>query len=796
MQVQKQKPHRGDHGRSNRSLFRRTIFLMVTLGVVLFIPLIVQLYKLQITEHSYWDERAANQQRNDVAVSASRGTIYDREGRTMAMSATVYKLILSPRGVYGSVKEEDYKTESEYRQALRDKREMIVDWLADTFDYDEEWLWARMENTGNAYVEVATELEEEDAEKVREFVQKNRLSEQLYLTPNSKRYYPYSSVASHVLGYMSKNENSGDNKVGAMGIEALYEDALSGERGRVVTSKNGHGMEMISGYEMYFDAQDGCNLTLTLDERIQAMLEQTMEEGIATYDVKNGAFGIVMEPKTGAILAMASTPDFDPNHYAAIVNEELAAELEAIAAEKGEDSDEYTAARREARDKQWRNRALADAYEPGSVFKPITVAMALEEGYVTLNDRFYCGGSKVVVPGTNPVHCHKHTGHGDQTLTEAVENSCNVALMDIGLRMGPEIMWKYFNDFGLRSSTGIDLVGEGTQVFWPEEQFKGPTGTMSVAISSFGQTMKVTPIQMITAFAAVINGGHLLEPYLVQSITDSDGGTVYYHETSEVRQVISETTSDTVRSILESVVANGSGHNASMAGYRIGGKTGTSEKRDEEGDDVICSFMGFAPADDPQVLVLLAYDSPRRSSPGSNYTASGTYISGGNITAPMAGSLIASILDYMGVEKQYSEGELAGAEDTSMPRVIGSELTVAKGTLQNTGFNVRTVGTGSIVTGQLPSPGVSIPGGSTVVLYLDETVPEEQVETPNLMGVSPTKCKETLEEMGLFLRATGVADYNDPSVVAAGQSIDGGTMVSPGTVVEVRFVSSINYGDQ
>ena len=317
MQVQKQKPHRGDHGRSNRSLFRRTIFLMVTLGVVLFIPLIVQLYKLQITEHSYWDERAANQQRNDVAVSASRGTIYDREGRTMAMSATVYKLILSPRGVYGSVKEEDYKTESEYRQALRDKREMIVDWLADTFDYDEEWLWARMENTGNAYVEVATELEEEDAEKVREFVQKNRLSEQLYLTPNSKRYYPYSSVASHVLGYMSKNENSGDNKVGAMGIEALYEDALSGERGRVVTSKNGHGMEMISGYEMYFDAQDGCNLTLTLDERIQAMLEQTMEEGIATYDVKNGAFGIVMEPKTGAILAMASTPDFDPNHYAA-----------------------------------------------------------------------------------------------------------------------------------------------------------------------------------------------------------------------------------------------------------------------------------------------------------------------------------------------------------------------------------------------------------------------------------------------------------------------------------------------
>ena len=795
MQDPNRKPRGGNHGKSNRSLLRRTIFLMVVLGVAAFLPLVAQLYKLQIVQHDYWNERAANQQRKNVSVSANRGTIFDREGRTMAMSATVYKLILSPMGVYGSVKEEDYKTNAEYQQALHDKRAMIVDWLVDAFGYNEEWLWKRIENTKNAYVEVTTELEEEDAEKVREFASEKKITNFLYLTPNSKRYYPYSSVGSHVLGYMSQNKDSGDNKVGAQGIEAVYEGALSGSLGRVVTSKNGYGMEMISGYEMYFDAEDGCDLTLTLDERIQAMLEQTLAEGIETYDVQDGAFGIVMEPKTGAILAMASSPDFDPNHYSTILNDGLRQELEAIAAEKGEDSEEYGAAWNAAWNKQMRNRALSDAYEPGSVFKPITVAMALEEGIVSLNDTFYCGGSKVVVPGTPPVHCHQRSGHKEQTLTKAVMNSCNVALMDIALEMGPDIMWKYFEDFGLFDSTGIDLVGEGDPLIWSEEEFKGPYGTMSVAISSFGQTMKITPIQMITAFAAVINGGHLLEPYLVQTITDKDGNAVYYHETTEVRQVISEATSSTLRGILESVVSDGSGHNATVNGYRIGGKTGASEKRDEKGDDVICSFMGFAPADDPQVLVLIAYDSPKRSGPGSNYTASGTYISGGNITAPMAGRLIGSILDYIGVEKRYSDDELAGA-DKPMPYVIGKELTVAKGQVQNAGFECRTVGAGSIVTHQIPAAGVSVPGGSTVVLYLGETAPTDTVEMPSLVGLSPTASKNLLEEKGLFLRATGVADYNDPSVKAASQVIDVGVMVPLGTVVEVRFVSTIEYGDQ
>ena len=807
MEDPSRKPRRSD-GKNNRSLFRRTIFLMAVLGIGMFLPLVAQLYRLQIVEHEEWERRAANQQTRSVSVAANRGTIYDREGRAMAMSATVYKLILNPIGVYNAVSKDNYKDEdgnlkeAEYEKALYDLRKTIVDGIVDLFGYDEERLWKRVERIESGYEVLYYELEEEDAEKARQFISENKLSAGLQLTPSSKRYYPYSSIGSHVLGFVHMNETSGDNKVGGSGIEALYEDVLSGELGRVVTSKNGRGMEMISGYEMIFDAENGYDIHLTLDERIQAMLEQTLAEGIETYDVQAGAFGLAINPQTGAVLAMASTPDFDPHSYNNIINDDLQASLDAIAAEYGTDSDEYDKALRKAQNEQRRNRVLTETYEPGSVFKPITVAIALEEGVISMDDHFYCSGGKVV--GGRNISCHNSSGHKDQDLTKAVGNSCNVALMNIAEEIGAETTWKYWKDFGLFEPTGIDLAGEQKGIFWNESYFKSANASgQELATSSFGQRFKVTPLEMITAFAAVINGGHLLEPYLVQSVSDQDGNTVFYHETQEVRQVVSESTSDKVRGILESVVANDSGHNAYQIGYRIGGKTGTSELLDRKNnpdypdydDDVMCSFMGFAPVDDPQVLVLVVYDTPKRSSPGSNYTASGTYLSGGNIAAPMAGALIANILDYMGIEKQYSADELAGA-DTLMPYVIGKELTVAKGTLQNQGFECRTVGTGSIVTHQVPAAGVYIPGGSNVILYLGDEAPETQVETPDLSGLSPAAAKSRLEEAGLFMRATGVVDYTDATVVMAAQSVDPGTMVSPGTVVQVRFVSSIEYGDQ
>ena len=322
MQDPNRKPRRSE-GKNNRSLFRRTIFLMAVLGVGMFLPLAAQLYQLQIVEQEDWEKRAATQQTKSVSVAANRGTIYDREGRAMAMSATVYKLILSPMGLYGSVDKKKYESTTAYEQALYDLRKTVVDGIVDLFGYDEERLWKRVERIDSGYEVLYFELEEEDAEKARAFISEKKLAAALQLTPSSKRYYPFSSIGSHILGYMSQNKTSGDNKVGAQGIEALYEDMLSGELGRVVTSKNGWGMEMPSGYDMYFDAQDGYDVRLTLDERIQAMLEQTLAEGIATYDIQKGAFGLAIDPKTGAVVGMATTPDFDPNHNDQIINEEL-----------------------------------------------------------------------------------------------------------------------------------------------------------------------------------------------------------------------------------------------------------------------------------------------------------------------------------------------------------------------------------------------------------------------------------------------------------------------------------------
>lgn len=802
MQDTNLRPRRSD-GKNNRSLFRRTIFLMAVLGVGIFLPLVYRLYQLQIVEQEDWERRAATQQTRSISVPANRGTIYDREGRAMAMSATVYKLILSPRGVVGSIDKEKYKDkeknldETAYEKALYDLRETIVDGIVDLFGYDEERLWTRIERTSSGYEVLYYELEEEDAEKARQFIGENRLSGALQLTPSSKRYYPFSSIGSHVLGYMGQTESSGENMVGKDGIEALYEGALSGELGRVVTSKNGWGQEMISGYEMYFDAQNGYDVHLTIDERIQAMLEQTLAEGIETYDVQAGAFGLAIDPQTGAVLAMASSPDFDPNNWGVLLSEALQEQVEQVKTEEGDDAAD--AAWKEAWNKQMRNRVLKETYEPGSVFKPITVAIGLEEGVISLDSTYNCNGSKKFPGVEKPINCHKKGGHGQQNLTKAVGNSCNVALMNIAEEIGPEITWKYWQDFGLMEKTGIDLSGEEKGIFWTEEHFKSINASLELATSSFGQRFKVTPLEMITAFAAVINGGHLLQPYVVQSITDGDGNTTFYHETVEVRQVISESTSEKMRGILESVVANDSGHNASQIGYRIGGKTGTSELLDRKNEpgynkDVMCSFMGFAPADDPRVLVLVVYDTPKRSGVGSSYTAGGTYISGGNIAAPMAGALIANILDYMGIEKQYSADELAGAA-APMPYVVGSELTVAKGAVQSAGFECRTVGTGNVVTHQVPAAGVSIPGGSNVILYLGEEAPDGQVATPDLEGLSPAAAKTKLEEQGLFMQATGVVDYTDSSVVMAAQSVDAGTMVTPGTVIEVRFVSDIEYGD-
>lgn len=434
---------------------------------------------------------------------------------------------------------------------------------------------------------------------------------------------------------------------------------------------------------------------------------------------------------------------------------------------------------------QWRSKAIDDTYEPGSTFKALVLAAALEEGVVSESDTFYCSGSVKIADHT--IHCSKVTGHGSQTLAEAVGNSCNPAFIAIGQRLGIDLFYDYFEAFGMKEKTGIDLPGEGKGVVWEREDMI-PT---DLAVASFGQRFNVTPLQMIRGFAAVINGGNLVKPYVVQSISTKDGTVVQNTETEVVRQVVSQETSQRATDILEQVVSKGTGRNAYVAGYRIGGKTGSSETG--ETGRTIVSFMGFAPADDPQVIVLLAYDKPQESATNPKESTTGVYISGGNMAAPKAGPLIAQILDYMGVEKKYNADESA-AVDVNTPKVTGMTVADAKKALDKKNLKYRTVGEGESITAQLPAAGASVPGGSTVVLYLGDAVPEESGTVPDVVGMSYEGAKKRLEEAGFFMRASGVSVYYSNTTTASDQSILGGETAAMGTVVDVQFSNIVEDG--
>lgn len=777
--TEKEQKKRENDRRANRTILWRSIFLMAIFGVAVFIPLFWKLWSIQIVNHEYYQDLAIRQQTRDVTVSADRGTIYDANGTILAISGTAYKVVLSPKDVvslqqkYAEAVEKAQAGEGKHPDYPEPANELIASGLSAILDVEESEILERLAKTNRQYEVVKSKVEENVAEQVRTFISENKLASGVYLEPDTMRYYPNSSLASHVIGFV--NADNG----GAYGLEALYNDELSGEAGRVVTAKNASGTEMLSRYENYIDAVDGSDMTLTLDSTIQSMLESTLAEGIEAYDVQYGGFAIAMNPNTGAILGMASTPEYDLNDPQTVLDSDAVQGLLWLDGK----ADESGYSLGDAQLTQWRNKALNDAYEPGSTFKALVLAAALEEGVIDESYTYTCTGSAHVADRN--ISCSKKEGHGFQTLTNAVENSCNPAFIDIGQKLGAEKFYEYLQRYGILDMTGIDIPGEGKSTVWDYEDI----GPVELATASFGQRFTVTPIQIITAFSSVINGGHLLEPYVVESISDGSGGVSYQHQTTEVRQVVSQSTSERSRAILESVVANGTGHNAYTAGYRIGGKTGTSETKTRDEHNIV-SFVGFAPANDPQVIVLLAYDGPKPVSPGSDYTAGGTYISGGNMAAPMAGKLIANILDYMGVEKQYTPDELSGA-DVMVPKVTGHYLEYAQSLLKQAGLTFRTVGEGTVVTGQIPAQGAAIPGNSQVVLYLgNEEVPSDQVEVPNVQGLTPEETQNALNKAGLYLRATGAVEYFVSSNKAASQSIAAGTLVDRGTVIEVRFTDS------
>lgn len=792
-------------GRSKRLIFRRTVCLMVLCGTFLFVPLFWKLWDVAILHHEEYQKQATGQQTLDLSVSASRGDIYDQNGNVLAMSATVYNLILSPKDlVQDEVPKKDYigadgtLDEAAWNAAVKAAQDQLIqDLMALIPGLDQERLERQVRATQYSYRELKTKVEEEEAEAIRAYIVEHKTAHYLYLVSGTRRYYPYSSLAAQALGFVNAEG-------GAYGIEAAYDDVLKGTAGRVVTTRTGAGTQMYSNYSEFIDAIDGYDLTLTIDATIQSYAEKTLEKGIKAYDVRNGAFCIVMNPKTGAILAMASSPDFDPNNYSVITNEQLNRDMaESISSiyekMKGDNSQGLTDAElmdqaqseaySTAVNTQWRSKALDSRYEPGSTFKAIVLAAALEEGVVTESDTFNCTGSYQVAGWSHPISCSKKTGHGHQTLVQAVQNSCNPSFMQIGQRLGIQKFYDYFEAFGMKEKTGIDLPGEAslTDAVWDRSEMSN----VDLAVASFGQRFEVTPLQMITGFAAVINGGKLVQPYVLQSISTKDGTVVKNTEPTIVRQVVSQETSQRATKILESVVSEGTGKNAYVAGYRIGGKTGSSETK-EEGRTIV-SFMGFAPADDPQVIVLLAYDKPQEASPGSTFCTTGVYISGGNMAAKQAGPLIADILDYIGVEKKYTKEESA-AVDVVTPKVTGLTVTDAATNLQDKNLKYRTVGDGDAITHQVPAAGAAIPGGSTVILYLGSAVPEESSTVPDVVGLGYESARKKLEEAGFFMRAFGVSTYYGNTTTASSQSVAGGESAAIGTVVDVQFANMVEDG--
>ena len=801
--------------RANQVIRGRTMLIMLLLGVASFTVLFWKLYDLQINRHDELKAEAVSQQTDSMVISASRGTIYDKNGEIMAISYSTETVLLDPGGVQDFVESQEQKIQDAAEEAAEKgapytapevlDQAYIARGLSRILDVEEETILEHLENTANRYWEVKKKVDQDVADEVRRFIngeiddEGNQLTtvdedgntvlistggrptrlQGISLTPDTKRLYPFGSLAGNVIGFVNANN------MGAYGLEASYDDVLSGSTGLTITPTNVNGTPLLfSGGEQMFDAENGSSLVLTLDTNVQYALEKGLESMLDKYDAANGGTGIVMDVNTGGIVAMASYPNYDPGDFSTIYTEGLQAELDAALAEIQQNRSTYETeeaynqalanARATIQFKQWRNKCYQDTYEPGSTFKPITLATALEEGVVNMNTTFTCTGSIHVEGWGKAMNCSKRAGHGTQTLKVATGNSCNPAFVTMGLKIGTEAYYRYLKSFGLMETTGIDLPAEAEGIFANEDSFN--SNVVSLAAYSFGQTFNVTPLELIRAQAATINGGYLYTPYLVEQVLDDEGNILSQHETTAVRQVISEETSAKVRECLEWVVSDGGGRNGQVTGYRIGGKTGTADKTGTK--DVVVSFMCFAPADDPQYIMLLTMDTPSRTT--------GTAVFGGTMVAPVASQIMSEILPLLGVEPDYTAEELVGA-DTTVPNVVGQTREAAEDRLADLGFTFRTVGDGDTVTDQTPAGGAIVPGNASIILYLGQEKPDTPCTVPNVVGKSASEANKAITNAGLIMKVTGTTTASSGNVYAITQSLPAGTEVAAGTVVTVQF---------
>lgn len=698
---------------------------------------------------------ASEQQLYDSLITAPRGNIYDKNMNILATSTTAWTVYITPNGIF-NIKD------AEKQEKVRN---LIADGLSEILDVDREKVYNDTAKR-SYYVIVKKKIDKETSDKVRKFITDNsdyQLAKYIGLDESTKRYYPNNNLASVVLGFV------GDDDQGLAGIESYYDTTLTGEPGRVVAAKTAQGIDMPFTYEMVEEAKQGNSLVLTIDNYIQYVCEKQLKQAVEDNKCNERGVAIVMNVNTGEILAMAVSGDFNPNDPFTL----SAADQAIVDALEG---DERAAKLNELRNRQWRNKAVSDAYEPGSVFKIFTAAAALEENAVSLDSSFSCVGHTQVAG--QPYHCHKRTGHGVQTLMTAMSNSCNPAFITIGQMMGVNTFSKYFEAFGFTAKTGIDIPGETSSIYYSSANM----GPVELASASFGQTFKITPIQLITAAAASVNGGYLVQPHVVSKIVDENGNVVENKSTAYRRQVISKETSDKLRTTLEGVV-NGGAKNAYVAGYRTGGKTGTSQKMDKinqlkKSGFYVASYVGMAPIENPEIAVLVLLDEPM-----------GNSIYGGTISAPVASAIMSEILPYMGFEPQYSEEELA-KRAISVPSLIGKTVDEAKTKITNSNLIYKVVGNGEKVLSQLPLSGDTLYAGGLVIIYTDEESTESQTTTvPDFSGMTVSEVNAAAVAAGINIKFSGNT-LSSANTLAYSQSIKAGQTVSTGTGVTVYFRDS------
>lgn len=731
----------------NQKLRHRTMILLAIILIIGFGAATCRLAFLQVVKGESLSQKAVEQQLHDTEISAKRGTIYDRTGKVLAQSASVWRVVMAPA---------NFKTD-EQREYVAKNLSKILD-----LDYDEV-LKETKENS--YYVSVKRKIETKERNKILKLQdtlsEKYKLENVIQLLDDYKRYYPYNELASSVIGF------TGEDDQGLEGLEYQYNKYLSGTSGRLISARNSKGVDMPFAYEQSVDAKDGNNLVLTIDETVQAVVEKYMQQNIITNKVYNRGCAIMMDVTNGEIIAMATVGGYDLNEPYTIADETKQKEIKAITDKKKKNK-----AYNEALAEQWRNKAISDTYYPGSVFKIITSAMALEEGVVNADtSTFNCTGSMQV--GDRLIHCHDWNGHGTQTFEQAIINSCNPAFMQIGAKVGTAKFWEYYQAFGYSELTGIDLPGESDDQFFP-----GSMGVVDLAVASFGQGFSITPIQMITAVSAVANGGNLVQPHVVKQIQDSNGNVVQNYDTKIKRKVVSSSVSKTLNTILQHNSEQGGVKCGYVAGYRVAGKTGTSEKLvDSNGDgveDYIASFLGYAPADNPKYAMLMFFDTPT----GDNYY-------GSVVAAPVFSQIMEEVLPYLEVETEYTDSEREDL-DAIAGQYVGLSTEDAQQQISDEGLTPVVKGSGSKVIAQMPESNSTVPKGGTVVLYTDKSSAKETVEVPNLLDMSLSDVNSVASQYGLNVSVKGTSSTSGDGI-STKQSIAEGTKVSEGTVITVTF---------